>query len=230
MKAYMPVVADLLNRKEPTLILDAPSGEGWLHPLLNYKHTIDGIDLFDKKPKGYNNFYIANLDDGIPKELEIYDAIVSCEGIEHIGNPLLFLRSAHDHLSKDGMLIVTTPNTWYPGAKLKHSLNGFFPGFPPLIGKIEKGTHMHIMPWSFPQLYLYFHLAGYENIRLHELPEEKKPKRIYEKILGLPQKTYCKNKMKKSSSEEERQFWEDAGSNQSVYGRRLVVSASPRRN
>ncbi|WP_257263095.1 bifunctional 2-polyprenyl-6-hydroxyphenol methylase/3-demethylubiquinol 3-O-methyltransferase UbiG [Endozoicomonas sp. ONNA2] len=228
MKPYMPVVADILNARKPKRILDAPSGSGWLRSMLRFEHCIDGIDLFDARPDGYGDFLCADLDEGIPENLGGggYQAIVSCEGIEHIGNPLHFFSSARKHLSGDGLLIITTPNVWYPGAKLKYFGNGFFPSFPPLIGKIKRGTHMHITAWSFPQLHLFLTLAGYENIRLHDLPEERKPRHFYERVLAVPQRIYCRNKAKKASSAEERQFWQDAGSDQSTLGRRLVVSAT----
>lgn len=224
MKPYMPVVASILKEIEPSSILDAPSGNGWLPPLLTFDHYVDGIDLFENKPKGYRNFIKADLDFGIPDNLEKYKAIVSCEGIEHIGNPLLFITTAQKHLMNNGIIIITTPNAWYPAAKLKYLLNGFFPSFPCLVGKIYRGTHMHIMPWSYPQLFLYLKLAGYTNIRLHNVPG-KKPKHLHERIIGFPQKLYCNNKYKKASNSEEKDFWNDAGSDQSLFGRGLVVSA-----
>ena len=220
----MPVVAGLLNEKKPSLILDAPSGSGWLLPLLTFNFFIDGVDLFENRPEGYRNFHKADLDHGIPADPEKYDAIVTCEGIEHIGNPILFLETAKERLVKNGIIILTTPNVWYPGARLQYFLRGFFPGFPCLTGKIRRGTHMHIMPWSYPQLFLYLKLTGYTDIRLHDIPE-KKPKHFHERIIGLPHKLYCNNRLKKATSEEEKEFWKDAGSEQSLFGRRLVVSA-----
>ena len=223
MKPYMPVVAEILNEARPASILDAPSGGGWLQPMLRFDHSIDGIDLFESKPSGYKNFINADLDKGIPDELRKYEAVVSCEGIEHVGNPLLLLESMKSHLVNNGVVVITTPNIWFPGAKLKFFMNGFFPSFPCLVSKIERGTHMHIMPWSYPQLYLYMKLAGFHDIRLHSV-DEKKPKHIHEYFLGTPQRLYCKNKIRKSRTNEEKSFWEDAGSIQSLYGRRLVVS------
>ncbi len=220
----MSVVGRILNEVKPNIILDTPCGNGWLKSKLNFEHTLDGLDLFEDKPNGYENFSNADLDYGIPNNLGKYDAIVTCEGIEHVGNPLLLLTSAKEHLRPEGILIVTTPNTWYPGSKLKYILNGFFPSFPCLAGKIKRGNHMHIMPWTFPQLYLYLKLAGYSDIKLYDIPE-KKPKHFFEYLIGLPQKLYCQRKKKKSIDEEEKQFWEYAGSLQSVFGRRLVVSA-----
>ena len=94
MKSYMPVVINLLDEIKPKSILDAPSGGGWLSSLLEANAVIDGIDLFEEKSSGYRNIIKADLDYGIPNELEKYDVVVSCEGIEHIGNPRLFLETA----------------------------------------------------------------------------------------------------------------------------------------
>jgi SAM-dependent methyltransferase len=224
LRPYQAIVAALLNARKPQAILDAPCGSGWLADLLDFAFQIDGIDLFAPPPRKYRKFRTANLDDGLPSDLGIYDAIVCCEGIEHFGNPELFFRSTRQHLTDDGLLLVTTPNTWHPAARLRYLFRGFFPGFPCLVTKIERGTHMHIMPWSFPQLFLYLRLAGFVDIRLHEL-DEPKPSRAYEWLFGLPQILYCAQKRRRGSTEEETAFWLHAGSRQSVYGRRLVVSA-----
>ena len=224
-KEYGKVVASILNERKPASILDTPSGSGWLSTVLDYDVQLDGIDLYEGVPDGYRNVRQFDLDDGLPQDLPEYEAIVSCEGIEHIANPGLFLKHIHQHLSVEGLLIVTTPNVWYPQARLQYWLRGFFPGFPCLVGKIKKGSHMHIMPWSFPQLYLYLTLFGFREIELHEEPC-KKPKHFLEKVIGFPQRMYCVRKQKKSKTEEERQFWKMTGSVQSVYGRRLIVSAT----
>ena len=225
MKSYMSTVISVLNNKKPKTILDAPSGNGWLLPLLSFETIIDGVDLFEETISGYRNIIQEDLDFGIPDSLLKYDAIVSCEGIEHFGNPALFLNTAKKHLNIGGIIIITTPNTWHPSARIQYLLRGFFPGFPCLVGKIHRGTHMHITPWSFPQLYLYLTLAGYTDIKLHNTTD-KKPKHFFERIFGFPQKVYCRSKFKKSKSKEEENFWKMSGGSQSIFGRRLVVSAS----
>lgn len=176
-------------------------------------------------PTQYDAFSNADLDLGLPGDLRQYEAIVCCEGIEHFGNPGLFFKSVRDHLLPGGVLVVTTPNIWFPAAKVQFFLRGFFPSFPCLIGQIERGTHMHIMPWSYAHLYLFLCLNGFENIVLHDI-DEPKPKRFYEKLLGLPQALYCRYKSKYAITKEQRDFWTYAGSAQSIYGRRLVVSAT----
>ena len=225
MKPYQPVVASILNRLRPASILDAPSGNGWLKGLLRFETSIDGLDLFALPPEGYARFSNVDLDMGLPNDLGLYQAIVCCEGIEHFGNPNLFFKTAREHLAPGGKLIVTTPNIWFPAARLQFFLRGFFPGFPCLVGRIERGTHMHIMPWSFAQLYLFLRINGFGEITLHDI-DEQKPKRMYERLLGLPQTLYCRHKRAKAQTEEERIFWSFTGSAQSIYGRRLVVSAS----
>ena len=224
MKSYQPVVARLLNEKRPATVLDAPCGTGWLAEFLKFECQIDGIDLFGRPPPNYRSFRAADLDCGLPRDLGRYEAIVCCEGVEHLANPGMFLRSAFDHLAERGLLVVTTPNVWYPAARLQYLLRGFFPGFPSLAGRIRRGEHMHIMPWSFPQLSLYLTLAGFSAITLHEV-DEPKPKRIYEWLVGLPQYLYCAAKRRKAVSADERLFWSQAGSRQSIWGRRLIVCA-----
>lgn len=220
------VVAALLNDRQPRLILDAPCGSGWLANLLQYDFQIDGIDLFAPPPNRYRRFRRADLNLGLPNDLEKYDAIICCEGIEHFGNPESFLSSTRQHLNKGGMIVVTTPNTWHPAARLQYLFRGFFPGFPCLVENIERGIHMHIMPWSFPKLFLYLSLTGFSEITLHELHDEPKPKRVYEWLFGLPQFLYCAQKRRNARTNEGIAFWSHTGSLQSIFGRRLVVSAT----
>lgn len=223
MKGYEPVVARLLAEKRPATVLDAPCGSGWLRGALAFPCEIDGLDLYGAAPAGYRRFAAADLDQGLPDMPGSYDAVVSCEGLEHLANPGAFLASAHRRLAPGGLLVVSTPNVWYPEARLQYLLRGFFPSFPSLAGKVKRGTHMHLVPWSFPQLHLFLTLAGFGAIRLHDV-DEPKPKRLYENLLGWPQSLYCASKARKAGGET-RDYWRQAGSRQSVYGRRLVVSA-----
>ena len=224
MKNYMSSIVSILEKLKPKTILDIPSGEGVLLRELTFDVEIDGLDLYELKPEGYRSFQQFDMDNGLPKELPLYDAIVSCEGIEHLGNPLLFLENINSHLNNKGVLIISTPNIWSPASKLKYLMRGFFPSFPNLAGKIIKGSHMHIMPWSYPSLYLFLKLAGFDEIRLHSI-EEKKPKHLFERFFGWPQTIYCNKNARDAASSEVREYWTDAGSLQSVYGRHLVVSA-----
>jgi len=224
-KFYKPVVSQILNANKPGTILDAPSGNGWLGQSLTYdSFSIDGIDLWESKPSRYRNFYVQNLDEGLKDDLPAYQAIITCEGIEHIGNPELFIRSIFNHLDENGLVVITTPNIWYPESRLQYFIRGFFPSFPCLVSKIKRGTHMHVMPWSFAQLYLYLKLCGFEDITLHKTPE-RKPKHVFEWIVGILPSLYCISKKLKAKTNEQKSFWGFACSKESLYGRQLVVSA-----
>jgi SAM-dependent methyltransferase len=228
MKTYQPIVGELVRARGARAVLDLPSGSGWLRSqIADPTVMIDGIDLYEPQPAGYRNFLRHDLEHGIPNSLPRYDAIVSCEGLEHIANPGLFLKSAREHLEAGGTLVVTTPNTWYPQARLRYFLRGFFPSFPPLVGKIVAGTHMHVMPWSWPQLYLHLALAGFSDIELHPCLEDGRT-RFFERVLALPMRAYCRSRMRKAASDEERRFWSVAATPGALYGRRLVVSARKR--
>jgi len=226
MKSMQISIISIIHTIRPKTILDAPCGDGWLGLNLNYSAIIDGIDLYQLKVsalKTYRKFRKYDLDYGIPFYRK-YDAIVCCEGIEHIGNPDLLIKSAKKSLNKKGVLIISTPNTLHPASKLQFLIRGCFPGFPYLVGMIKPGSHMHITPMTFPQLYLYLKKNNFKEIKLHDV-EEKKPKRLYEYFFGIPQFFYFKYKAIKSKDPEVKDFFIQAGSKQSIYGRRLVVSA-----
>lgn len=222
-KSYRLVVADILNKLRPQTVLDVPSGSGFLRQSLDADVVVDGVDLYCARPEGYRNFWKFDLDAGLPDGMPDYDCIVCCEAISYLGNPLSFLKSARRRLRPGGVLVVTTPSIWYPAARLQFLLRGFFPAFPWPLEKSDRSDSFHIHPYSYPQLHLYLKLSGFTNIRLH--PVDRRPKHLYEWILGFPQVMYSYVKSRRSKSEEEKSFWKSAGSIAAVYGRRLVVTA-----
>jgi 2-polyprenyl-3-methyl-5-hydroxy-6-metoxy-1,4-benzoquinol methylase len=224
MKAYEPIVGSIVRAARPRSILDLPSGGGWLRAQVDGLDVeIDGIDLYEGRPAGYRNFMQRDLEDGVPDELGRYDMIVSCEGIEHIANPGLFLKSGRQHLNPGGTMIVTTPNTWHPAARWKYFWSGFFPSFRSRAGRIQAGRHMHIMPWSWPQLYLHMKLAGFSEIRLHPCVEPERT-HLYEKFMALPMRSYCRRYARNATDEEVRNYWNTAAGPGALFARRLIVS------
>ena len=96
-KSSKVVVLEILRDLPPKEVLDGPCGDGWLSGTLGTSVLIDGIDLYAKPNSKYRVLKSSDLNDGIPVEMDKYDCIVSCEGLEHLGNPELFLRSAYCH-------------------------------------------------------------------------------------------------------------------------------------
>jgi SAM-dependent methyltransferase len=215
-------VLDFLRDQKFSTVLDAPSGAGWLAEGLGKRAILDGIDLY-AGAKGYRTMWQHDLDLPLPVDCGIYDLICCCEGLEHVGNPLLLLREFFQRLPAGGRLIVTTPNVWYPQARLQYLLRGFFPSFPSLVGKIVSGSHMHITPWSWPQLYLYLKLAGFTEIKL--LPEPLSvAKHFHEQLLALPAKIHSRKRERKARTAEEKDFWKTASSGAALLGRHLIVT------
>jgi SAM-dependent methyltransferase len=218
------VLTAWLADKSIQSVLDAPSGDGWLGKALGPQVVMDGIDLYEDSKQGYRHFWRHDLDRGLPVEAGEYDLVAICEGIEHVGNPLLLLRDAHAHLKPGAILAVTTPSVWYPQSRLQYLYKGFFPSFPPLAGKVVPGTHMHITPWCYPWLWTYLKLAGFEKIEL--LPEpELTGKHLHERILAWPSRLWCKRKLAKSRSEEETEYWKNCATDAALLGRHLILVA-----
>ncbi len=89
----------------------------WLHKIIvdNAKKVV-GLDLEEEEAqklqeKGYDivigNAEAINLN-------KKFDVVVAGELIEHLSNPGKFLGNMKNHLRKDGVIIMTTPNPFYP--------------------------------------------------------------------------------------------------------------------
>lgn len=93
----------------------------WVHQFLKDNANVLGIDILKDEVKylcdeGYN-MKVANAE---TFELDKkFDVIFAGELIEHLSNPGLLLRQSKKHLKKDGLLILTTPNTFYLPRLLK---------------------------------------------------------------------------------------------------------------
>lgn len=87
----------------------------WVHNFLNDNSNVLGIDILKDSinilnKKGYN-MKEANAETFELKKK--FDVIFAGELIEHLSNPGLFLQQSKKHLKKNGLLILTTPNTFY---------------------------------------------------------------------------------------------------------------------
>jgi len=98
----------------PGHVIDLPCGTGYLsNHAVNAGWRVSPADLFPELWQGDPAAKVlqANLDGQLPFSDSTADALVCCEGIEHIENPWNALREFHRVLRKDGDLIVSIPNT-----------------------------------------------------------------------------------------------------------------------
>lgn len=94
---------------------DRAGDRNWLHKhLYAVASRVVGIDILEDDIEALQHQgYDARVADAETFTLDReFDAIVAGEIIEHLSNPGAFLDTAHDHLTADGRLILTTPNPW----------------------------------------------------------------------------------------------------------------------
>lgn len=227
-KPYHPVVINILKEQSARVVLDAPCGHGWLGnelPRVEPTALIDGLGLWeypDAVP-AYRCVQEHDLDEPLPTALQGYDAVVCGEAIHLLKSPGTALAGFRAALRPGGTLVVTTPNTWHARSRGQFFLRGFHSGFSPMYGK-RRGEYITYFPFSFPQLHLILTQSGFRNVQLHDV-DEPKPKRPLERLLGWPGEVYCRRKAAAADTAEERDYWTQAGSKQSLYGRWLVVTA-----
>ena len=128
------------HKSTPVKILDIGCFPGAFGIILKKyfgnKIVLDGVGLglskeFRKEISGmstYSNLYEVELDpenlqnknDSIPTSLpltknEYYNVIIAGEVIEHLYSPIHFIKECHKYLTKEGVLLLTTPNISYFG-------------------------------------------------------------------------------------------------------------------
>jgi 2-polyprenyl-3-methyl-5-hydroxy-6-metoxy-1,4-benzoquinol methylase len=113
----MPVVLDLLPRKDKLKIVDVGCGNGFLasvlsqlgHDLTAFDDSEEGIRI---ARKAYPNVHFLNLSiydkEIVNKVGDEFDVVISSEVIEHLYYPRILLQNAKKILKPDGRLILTT--------------------------------------------------------------------------------------------------------------------------
>lgn len=224
-KAYRASVARALLAKKPQKVLDICCGDGWLPYALGPDVELHGMDLFEGAPVGYHQFIVADFNQGLPAELEQYDAIVCCEAMGYLQNPGLFLQSVRQHLKEDGVFVLSIPNPNYIGARVNHLIQGFPRSYSWFKQNESIESHMPWLSLGVFQLWLLIGLNGFKDMQVLDVDEEK-PRHLWEHVFGWLAKSYAKRRLKKAHSESVQKLWEIAMRDQVIYGRQLVVSAT----
>ena len=224
-KAHRETVARVLNARAPASVLDICCGDGWLPQALTSPAEVHGLDFYADAPAGYAWFQTADFNQGIPASFPQYDAAICCEAMGYLQNPGLFLQSVRAHLKPGGTFVLSVPNPNYAGARVNHLIQGFPRSYSWFAQNSTPEPHMPWLTLGLFQLWLLLGLNGFSQITVHEV-NEKKPRRASERIVGCLIKAYARKKLQSATTPAVAELWRQALSDQVVYGRQLVVSAT----
>jgi len=137
-------------------VLDLPAGNGWIGKQLGeYGMEVTSADINKDKP----NFSQVDMEKPLPFSDEKFDAIICCEGIEHIFSPFELFTEFSRTLKKGGILIITTPNIQNLYTRWQFLCSGYLFQFDP-FNKAPLKDHLvadkgHISHISYGQLRYY---------------------------------------------------------------------------
>jgi len=116
--SYYPVYKYLIDKKNLN-ILEIGSGYGYLtYSIYKNKHNVLGIDVSENVVKFANSNFGALYKNTVIENLDIeqkFDLIIATEVIEHLDDPVTFLKNCKRFLNNNGKILLTTPNkNYYP--------------------------------------------------------------------------------------------------------------------
>jgi len=111
------------DRREPLAVLDLGCSDGRLAERIRAMgHQVTGVDI--EKHEGVaervDRFVEADLDDGLPPGLGMFDVVLGADVFEHVRDPESLLAECREHLERGGVVLASIPNVahWYPRARM----------------------------------------------------------------------------------------------------------------
>jgi SAM-dependent methyltransferase len=150
-------------------LLDAPAGPG----IISQKLKEAGFDVVavDINPNLFSVEGIscekADLNRDLPFSEGTFDYVLCSNGIEHLENPVLFIRGCFRILREKGKLLISTPNILNLKSRLANLLVGFnlFTGRP--SNEVEDylgGEHIHLA--NYYELRTHLHRNGFRILKV----------------------------------------------------------------
>ncbi len=154
-------------------------GSGWGHMKTKIKESGFKWQPFDYVRK-IPEATIWDLNNPVPIDSKNAGGVIFLEVLEHLANPLLALKNIYDHMDKNGVLVLTTPNP----QSSKNTLNLFLKGSLYAFQPKHLKEHHVFTPWEhIVKFYLEnlgFEVVEYGIVDTHY--KNYKPKNIKEFI------------------------------------------------
>jgi ubiquinone/menaquinone biosynthesis C-methylase UbiE len=191
------VFKELLNRvKTPNAtVLDIPAGAGRLSDRLRQEgFEVTSADINESR----NDYVFADMNKALPFVDEQFDAVISMEGIEHIVNYQGFISELARITSRDGVIVLTTPNISCFFSRFMFMCTGNFFQFWPAqsfvnVNREEVFDFGHITPLTWQKMYFHFAHHGLTLVALRGNKIKRKslfPIYLLFMAIGLPWISY----------------------------------------
>lgn len=156
-------VLEILRTTHPKgAVLDIPCGDGtFARVLASDGCDVVAIDIIQQKNIQGVDFLQADMNEPLPIADGSVDRITCIEGIEHLQRPFDFIRKCHRVLSKDGWLILTTPNISSIRSRWRWFMTGFHNKCKYALDETDPNPLHHINMHSFPSLRYLLHANGF---------------------------------------------------------------------
>ncbi len=144
-KIRYKIMREFVGNTSSKVILDIGAGYMPISKGITSKKTfrLDGV-------KKYEPEIVADINKGLPLKDSSVDVVIAGEIIEHIYNPIKFIRECNRVLKKEGILVLSTPNT----CSIKNRFRVFFGKLPEHCARPseDESFERHIIDFNLPVL------------------------------------------------------------------------------
>lgn len=166
----------LFAQMPPGDILDVPSGGGLqTRALQALGYSVTSVDLFTAaRPEPRERKVCADANLTFPFRADVFDYVLSREGIEHLENQLGFVRECARVLKPGGSVVITTPNLMHLSARMSQLLTSQRNLRRGLANEVQtlRGNsgvrfyHGHIFLIDYFRMRYILRVAGFDRIRV----------------------------------------------------------------
>ena len=164
---YMRIAAEWFAAQPgPLRVLDLPAGNGLLaNAIRNMGHEVACGDINRERP----DYHYVDMSQPLPFAADTFDAVLCLEGVEHLVNPVAYIRELSRIVRPGGHIVLSTPNVMNFWSRLHFLFTGayyqFNPAAVPELKPDEAADRGHVFPLSYFQLRYLFGEQGVDVVQ-----------------------------------------------------------------